>query len=176
MQQPRYGDAESLFRASHQHVVRVAYSFVGNKADAEDVAQESFCNLLAAWARQVATLETDAAQRAYLTRIVINEALRVLRDPYRKRKLYGADVGEREAADEPVEGKVQAGVELQSAWEAISKLPPNRRGVISLYAAGYEYEEIAAWLGISISTVRSHISHARRQLDQAVPRERKGAG
>ena len=64
--------------------------------------------LLAAWARRVATLETDAAQRAYLTRIVTNEALRVRRDPYRKRKLHRADVGEREAAGEPVEGKVEA--------------------------------------------------------------------
>jgi DNA-directed RNA polymerase specialized sigma24 family protein len=45
-----------------------------------------------------------------------------------------------------------------------------------LYAAGYEYEEIATLLGIKISTVRSHMSNARRQLSETVSRKRKGHG
>src|SRR5579859_6401564 len=68
MQQHPYGDAESLFRASQHDVFRVAYSLMRNKADAEDIAQESFCKLLTAWARRVAALETAADQRAYLSR------------------------------------------------------------------------------------------------------------
>jgi RNA polymerase sigma-70 factor, ECF subfamily len=175
MQQHPYGDAESLFRASQHDVFRVAYSLMRNKADAEDIAQESFCKLLTAWARRVAALSTAADQRAYLIRIVTNEARQVLRDPYRKRELPGAYAGEPDAAGESADGKVQATDEVRAIWEAISKLPPSRRDVISLYAAGYEYEEIAARLGIAISTVRSHISHARGQLGEARPRERKGA-
>ncbi len=36
-------------------------------------------------------------------------------------------------------------------------------------------EEIAPWLGISISAVRSPMSDARRQLSSALSRERKVA-
>ena len=174
MQQDPYGDAESLFRAFYQGVVRVAYSLAGNKADAEDIAQESFCKILAAWTR-IAVMPTAGEQRAYLTRIVINEVLRVLRHPYRKRESLGTDAGEREAVDDPVDGKVQARDDLHALWEAIGELPEMRRAVISLYAAGYGYEEIAAWLGISISAVRSHMSDARRQLSRTLSRERKVA-
>jgi RNA polymerase sigma-70 factor (ECF subfamily) len=174
MQQDPYGDAESLFRAFYHGVVRVAYSLAGNKADAEDIAQESFYRLLMAWPR-IAALRTAGDQRAYLTRIVINEALRVLRDPYRKRKSPWSGAGEDQADEESLDGKTQARDELRSIWQAIVELPEMRRDVISLYAAGYEYEEIAAWLGISISTVRSHMSIARRQLSSTAPHKRKGA-
>lgn len=173
MQQDPYGDAESLFRGFYRNVVGLAYSLAGNKADAEDIAQESFCSLLSGWAH-VVILPTVSRQRAYLTRIVINESLRVLKDPYRKRKSPGADIGEREALGEPMDAKVQAQDQLRFTWEAIAGLPEMRRTVIGLYAAGHEYEEIAAWLGISISAVRSHMSYARRQLRRMAPREQKG--
>ena len=44
-----------------------------------------------------------------------------------------------------------------------------------LRAAGYEYGEIAASLGVSVSTVRSHISNARKQLSRTVARDWEGA-
>jgi RNA polymerase sigma factor (sigma-70 family) len=174
MQQDPYGDAESLFRAFYYGVVRVAYSLTGNKADAEDIVQESFYRLLLAWPR-VAPLRTAGEQRAYLTKIVINEARRVLRDPSRKRVSPSAGAGQDQIIEEPLDGKAQARDELRSTWEAIGELPEMQRDVISLYAAGHEYKEIAALLGISSSTVRSHMSNARRQLSSAVSRERKGA-
>lgn len=174
MQQDPYGDAESLFRASYHGVVRLAYSVAGNKADAEDIAQESFCRLLMAWPR-VAALRTAGEQRAYLNRIVINEARQFLRDPSRKRVSPSAGAGEDQVIEEPLDGKAQARDELRSTWEAISELPEMRRDVISLYAAGYEYEEIATLLDIKVSTVRSHMSNARRRLSSTVSRERKGA-
>jgi RNA polymerase sigma factor (sigma-70 family) len=174
MPQDPYGDAESLFRASYHGVVRLAYSLTGNKADAEDIVQEGFCRLLMAWTR-VAGLRTAGEQRAYLNRIVINEAVRVLRGPYRKREYPGPSVGEQQIIEEPMDEKVEGRDELQAVWAAISELPEMQRNVITLYAAGYEYEEIAALLRIRISTVRSHMSNARRQLSETVSRERKGA-
>jgi len=47
--------------------------------------------------------------------------------------------------------------------------------VVALRAAGYEYGEIAASLGVSVSTVRSHISNARKQLSRTVARDWEGA-
>ena len=36
MPQATYGDAESLFRAAHNELMRVAYALLGNRADTED--------------------------------------------------------------------------------------------------------------------------------------------
>ena len=46
-----YGDAESLFRAAHNELMRVAYALLGNRADTEDAAQDSFFKLVTAWHR-----------------------------------------------------------------------------------------------------------------------------
>ena len=171
--QAPYGDAESLFRAAHADLMRAAYALLGNRADTEDAAQNSFCNLMLAWDR-VAVLRTAGEQRAYLIRIVINEALQILRYPHRRWERL-VDTGEYAADQESVDEKVEAKEDLQLAWRAISELPGVRRDVVALYAAGYEYGEIATRLGISKSTVRSHVSYARQQLSRTVPRDRKGA-
>jgi DNA-directed RNA polymerase specialized sigma24 family protein len=60
---------------------------------------------------------------------------------------------------------------LRLVWQAISKLPDGNREVVGLYAAGYEYWEIAEMLDITVSTARSHVSCARKQLPRMVPDE-----
>jgi RNA polymerase sigma factor (sigma-70 family) len=171
--QAPYGDAESLFRAVYGDLMRAAFALLGNDADTEDAAQNSFHKLMVAWTR-VGGLPTAGEQRAYLVRIVINEALQILRYPHRRWERLGVDAEEWGAIQEPPDESVQARADLRLAWKAISEMPVARREVVILRAAGYEYEEIAVRLGISISTVRSHISHARQQLSRAGARGREG--
>lgn len=50
-------------------------------------------------------------------------------------------------------------------FSAISRLPERQRDVIVLrYAIGYDNREVADLLGLRESTVRSHVSHAKRKL------------
>jgi RNA polymerase sigma factor (sigma-70 family) len=174
MPQAPYGDAESLFRAAHNELMRVAYSLLGNHADTEDAAQDSFFKLVTAWDR-VGGLTTPDEQRAYLFRIVINEALHILRYPHRRWERLGVDTDQDGASLEALDEQVQARADLRLLWKAIGELPRMRRDVVALRAAGYEYREIAASLGVSISTVRSHVSNARKQLSRMVPRDWEGA-
>lgn len=169
-----YGDAESLFRAAYGDLVRAVYGLLGNHADTEDATQNSFHKLMLAWTR-VGGLPTAGEQRAYLIKIAVNEALQILRFPYRKWERLGGAAGERGGLRESLDDSVQAREDLRLVWNAIGQLPPTRREVVILHAAGYEYEEIAARLGIKISTVRSHISYARQQLAQLAPRDWEGA-
>ena len=60
----------------------------------------------------------------------------------------------------------------QAACRAIARLPEGCREVIALYAAGYEYGEVAEMLGVRVITVRSHMSNARKYLRRILP----GAG
>lgn len=168
-----YGDPESLFRAAYDDMVRTAYRLLGNRDDAEDAAQNSFHKLMMAWPR-VGLLPTAGEQRAYLIKIAMNEALQILRYPHRKWERPNDYSVEPGSVPESLDESVQAREFLRLVWKAISELPRTRREVVILRAAGYEYKEIAATLGISLSTVRSHISDARRQLSRAVPRDLKG--
>jgi RNA polymerase sigma-70 factor, ECF subfamily len=168
-----YADAEALFRAAYRDLTAAAYRLLGNRADTEDAAQNTFHKLIVAWPRKVAG-RPAGEQRAYLIKIVINEARQILRRPYRSREFPGADAGEPASPAPSTEEKVQAKEELRLVWQAISELPAARRDVMTLRAAGYEYEDIAAELGIDISTVRSHISNARRQLTRRAARDWEG--
>lgn len=174
MPQAPYGDAESLFRAAHNELMRVAYALLGNHADTEDAAQDSFFKLVTAWHR-VEGLPTPDEQRAYLFRIVINEALHILRYPHRRWERLGVDTDQDGASGEALDEQVQARADLRLLWKAIGELPRMRRDVVALRAAGYEYREIAASLGVSISTARSHVSYARKQLSRTVARDWEGA-
>ena len=51
MPQDLYSDAEALFRAVYGDVVRIAHGLLGNRPDAEDIAQNSCCKLMLAWSR-----------------------------------------------------------------------------------------------------------------------------
>jgi RNA polymerase sigma-70 factor (ECF subfamily) len=170
MPQAPYGDAESLFRAIHAELARAAYGLLGNHADAEDAVQNGFYRLMMAWER-VGRLATPDEQRAYLMRIVLNEALQILRYPHRRWEHLDADAGQHQAIQESFEDAIQARHDLRLVWKAISELPEMRRDVVLYRAAGFEYKEIAARLGVRQSTVRSHISNARQQLSRTVPRD-----
>lgn len=179
MKQDPYGDPAELLRSVLADLARAAYGLLGQHADAEDAVQNGCYKLIVAWPR-VRSLATPGEQRAYLIRIVINEALQILRDPYRRREQPGPDAAEGAVTLYSVtassfEDEIQAKEDLRLVWKVIAGLPDMRRDVVLLRAAGYEYQDIAARLGVNVSTVRSHISDARKQLSQTLPRGWEGA-
>lgn len=173
--QAPYRDVESLIRAAHDELVRAAYRLLGNRADAQDAVQEGCIKVMRKWAT-VGTLPTAQQQRAYLRTVVLREGLQILRQPYRRRESLGADQTENpHSTDEAGQAAGQeAGEHLRLVWKAIAELPEGRQDAMVMFAAGYEYLEIAAALGVDVSTVRSHISNARKQLPRPAPGELEG--
>ena len=160
-------DIESLIRATHGELGRVAFRSLGKRADAEDAVQSACIKVGRCWPR-VADLRTAAQQRAYLIATVTNEALQIRRQPHRQRELFVIDDIDPAWIPDFPGGRGHAAREhLRRVWQAISELPDGNRQVVSLFAAGYEYGEIAEMLDIEISTVRSHVSSARRKLPRA---------
>jgi len=174
MTQEPYGDPALLLRSVLADLARAAYGLLGHHADAEDAVQNGCFKLIMAWPR-VAGLATAGEQRAYLIRIVANEALQILRDPHRRWEHLGAEAAERAVTHHSFEDEIQAKEDLRLVWKAIGDMPDMRRDVVLLRAAGYEYRDIAARLGVHVSTVRSHISDARKQLSRTLPRGWEGA-
>ena len=174
MPQEPYGDSGSLVRSVHADLARAAYGLLGHHADAEDAVQSGCFKLMTAWHR-VGRLDTAEKQGAYLMRMVLNEALQILRSPYRRWEDLSAGTAERADTRPTFEDEIQAKQDLRLVWQAISELPRMRRDVVLLRAAGWEYPDIATRLGVEVSTVRSHISDARKQLSRTVPRDWEGS-
>ena len=166
---PPYRNMESLIRATHAELGRVAFRSLGNHADAEDAVQSACIKVLRCWAK-VAGFATAAQQRAYLVTAVANETLQMRRQSRRRREVLAAEDAEPGWMPEFPGGYGDTASEhLRRVWQAISELPDENREAVLLFAAGYEYREIAEMLDIAVSTVRSHISSARKRLPRATP-------
>jgi RNA polymerase sigma-70 factor (ECF subfamily) len=168
-----YRDIEQLIRATHADLGRVAFRCLGNRADAEDAVQLACIKVLRHWAK-VAGFATAAQQRAYLVTTVTNETLQIRRQTHRRREVLAAEGTESGWMPEFPGGHGHAAAEhLRRVWQAIAELPDENREVVLLFAAGYEYSEIAEMLDITVSTVRSHVSSARRRLPRPDPLDRE---
>ena len=132
-------------------VFRVAFSYVKNRTDADDVTQAVFLRL---WKRRPA-LETDAHAKYWLLRVTINESKRLLCAPWR---LAVPLDSETDAAALPSS-------EHRELLDAVLRLKPKYRAAIYLYYyEGLSTEEIAHMLNVPRNTVLTHLRRAREQL------------
>ena len=138
----RYGDT----------IFRLAYSYLKNRADAEDVMQETLLKLY----RAGEPFESPEHQRYWLVRVAVNECKKLLRSPWRRR------TDPLEAAPETAVWDSPAQSEL---FQQVMALPTKYRAAIYLYYyEGYAVREITALMGANPSTVQTWLMRARGQL------------
>ncbi len=135
-----------------------AYRRVGNRADAEDIAQEVMAKLGAA----IFSLKEPAALRGFLMRLTINAVTDFFRK--RSREARGAVayfMDPSTQAGEPGETDDQD----SALWAAVRKLPDQQRdAVLLVYADGASHREAAQALGCAEATVSYHVHAARKRL------------
>lgn len=131
-------------------VLRLAYSYLHNMPDAEDILQET----LIRYFRSAPQFESDSHEKAWLLRVAAN--LSKNRIDYNKIRL-SEEINEEIAADEKDD--------LSFVWEAVKQLPQTQSEVIHLfYQEGYSTAEIAKLLSRMESTVRSDLKRGREKL------------
>ena len=133
----------------------VARAVVGNRASPEDVLQQALVNLFQHRARY------DWRQPGGLMRrAVVNEALRILRQP--RMSTVTPELPSRSAA--PADGVVD-GETLERVRAAIDRLPDHFRAALVLCEyEGMAYVQIAEVLGASVPQVKTWLHRARRRL------------
>ena len=131
-------------------ILRCAYSYLHNMADAEEILQDTLLKLLTA----APAFESENHKKAWLLRVAANLS---------KNRL---DYNALRVSDELDENLAEEGREdLSFVWEAVKNLPTAFREVIHLhYYEGYSTEEIAKILGRNPSTVRSDLRRGREKL------------
>ena len=144
----------------------VAYRVLGAAADAEDAVQD-------AWIRWSSADRSEVADpKAYLARIVTNEALARLREARRRREVYvGPWLPEPIRTDtDPVAGADPDSVSM-AMLVVLETLSPLERAVFVLREVfAFDYDEIGSAVGRSPDAVRQASHRARSQVQARRPR------
>ena len=146
-----------FFRSEFAVVVRTVYLILRDQGRAQDISQDAFMQLFVHWSK-VSRYERP---EAWVRRVAIRMAIRE-----RKRDRLRAFL-ERKTTEDTTPAVI--GLDLE---DAMAGLPVMQRAVVVLYYfEDRPSNEIAEILGMSQSTVRVHLSRARRRLAQILREE-----
>ncbi len=164
------GDQAAFHRLFEKHVAGVigfAMQFVGNRARAEEVAQDVFLQVYRTRARYV----PRARFKTWLYRMVTNACLSELRRPEHRARVQPLDPSPAGQGDDPppaFELPTRSSEDLTLDREAVDRLrtavtalPTQQRAALLLARVnGLSYDEVAASLSCSVSAVKSLIHRA----------------
>ena len=135
-------------------LLRLAYSYLHNTEDSEDVLQETMMQYL----RSAPRFENDKHAKCWLLRVAAN----LSKNRIGSNKIRKTDELNEELVAEERE-------DLSFVWQAVKELPPKQREVIHLfYQEGCSTAEIAGILGRNESTVRSDLKRGREALKKVL--------
>jgi RNA polymerase sigma-70 factor, ECF subfamily len=178
------GDTEKyhdLIQPYERSVYRMAFSFMKNESDAEDVAQEAFLNAF----RNLGLFRGQAKFSTWLISITLNEARGRLRRQSQARTESLDQTPEeggyvspallrdwREVPSEALERK-EIREMLQGAIEGLS--PIYREVVLLRDVENLSVEETANTLNISVASVKTRLHRARIMLQKALAPQLRAA-
>ena len=142
-------DWEALVTENANRLYRTALALLKDRSEAEDAVQDAF---LKYWEKRP-QVESEAHQRAWLMRVLVNGCKTRLRSPWRTRHVELSDA------------LPAASPEERQELEELMALPARDRLAIHLfYYEGYRTDEIARITGEREGTIRSRLSRARKKL------------
>lgn len=150
---------EELVRLTHRRVYSLAYRLVGDRLDAEDVAQEAYLRMY----RGLGGFREEARFETWMYRIVTNCAITHLR----KRGRFG-DVVAEETLDVPVPDlAADQAVDRDELSRGLARLPEGQRTVLFLKDVyGLSCREIGEEIGIEEGAVKVRLHRARKRLKE----------
>ncbi|MEU4163669.1 SigE family RNA polymerase sigma factor [Actinoplanes sp. NPDC026670] len=152
---------EAFLRQSAPALLRLGNALTLDRAAAEDLAQETLIRVGLAWSR----VRRDGNPDGYAQRTMVNLFLNERR---RRRPIPVADLPDRADEDAALASIDDTAVVRQ----LLAGLPPQQRAAIALrYLADQPDDQIAAILGCSAGTVRSHLSRGLATLRERMTAE-----
>jgi RNA polymerase sigma-70 factor (ECF subfamily) len=154
---------EKYYKEHYKGFFLVAVNYLKDPGRAEEVVNDVFLRL---W-QSPDTLQIESSLKSYIYRAVINRSLNELSKNKRDLR-HQKELTHR--PEETVEIKGIEDNELKiSLYKAIDQLPDQCRKVFQMSRfEELKQQEIADRLGISIKTVKNHITHALKQLNKTL--------
>jgi RNA polymerase sigma-70 factor (ECF subfamily) len=157
------GDRAAFAELVSRHydlIYRVAFKWCGNRADAEDIAQ----NVCMKLGHAIRSFDARAAFTSWLYRVTLN----AVRDHQRAAKSRETKIAAAAVlADDAV--RPEPDDPLEEIWAAVCELPDKQRDAILLiYSEGKSHAEAASILNCAESTVSWHVHEAKKRLKGAL--------
>lgn len=148
-------EAEHYLDTYGNAILRLAYSYLHNMADAEEVLQDTLVQFI----HTAPVFKNEPHAKSWLMQVAANLS---------KNRIRSNRIRQAEDLDELQETLAgQESEDLSFVWEAVRSLPEKYREVIHLfYQEGYATGEIARILQRKESTVRSDLKRGRERLKE----------
>jgi len=153
---------EIIYQRYHRRTYSLTLRMTGSQTEAEDLTQEVFIQLF----RKIGSFRGDSAFSTWLHRLTVNQVLMHFRRRSYKNEKTSED---GEMPEQMVHGTANPNrmpvVDRIALKNAIAELPNGYRNVFLLHdVEGFEHEEVARHLGISVGTSKSQLHKARLKL------------
>lgn len=157
---------DKIYKANSSRMLGICRRYVKNIKIAEDLMHEAFLTAITKY-KQYSGL---GSFNGWLRKIVINTALMYLRNEKlrtSKELLIEEDIFEEELPNDIKREIDEANFSKDDLLTVIDNLPEHHKLVFNLYVIDdYSHKQISKELNISIGTSKSHLSRARRKIQQ----------
>lgn len=152
-------DIDAAYRKFSDVMYRVAMTQLQRDADAQDVVQEAFVRYMT----KSPYFFSEEHEKAWLLRVTVN----LCHDLCRKQKR-----SQTVSLDQAQEIAVRENDGYRALLETISNLPERYRSVVILHILeGFNQEETARILNVSLSAVKMRWKRARKMLEERIKEE-----
>lgn len=168
---------DELVNFYQNKVYTIAYRFMGNHADASDLAQDAFIKAY----RSLLSFRGDSSFATWLYRIVTNVCRDELRKQSRYKKislddamLYSGGNPSLEASEMTPEEYMESEEKKDLVQKHLNALSEDQRLILVMREIqGLSYEEIASFLDCTLGTVKSRLNRARQTLKTRIIAQRE---
>ena len=135
----------------------VAKRYMGDDYEAQEVLLAAFLKVF----QQLNQFELRGSFEGWIRRIVVREAI----DKLRKRKFVTVAIDQLQISEYEEDLSVEVAYSKGELMHALSQLSEGYRSVFNMYVIEeYKHKEIAEMLGISLSTSKTQLLRAKKQL------------
>lgn len=163
-------DFETVFQEQWSQVYSVIFRLVGDRAEAEDLALETFWKLYRNPPSRAENLN------GWLYRVAVNQGLNALRA--RKRRSQYEDQAGAQILDEypslQPENEIERTEQRQEVREVLGRMKPRSAKLLVLRQSGLSYKELAVIVKVKPSSVGSLLARAEGEFEQIYHQLRGG--
>ena len=152
----RQAEFESIFLEHWSRLYRIIFRVVGDHAEAEDIALETFWRL---WTHNPSQKNLGG----WLYRVAINLGYNALRSRQR-RTVY--EERSRPDQDSDPEAQIESDEQRSRVRQILKGMPTRDSQLLILKHSGLSYKEIAETLGISVNSVGSLLLRAEDEFEK----------
>jgi RNA polymerase sigma-70 factor (ECF subfamily) len=145
-----------LYKKYSGLLMGVCMRYAANKAEAEDILQDSFLKIYL----RITDFSGTGSFVGWMRKVVVNTAITHYHLNLKYR--YHVDIEEFVSAESGVAGFDEDFYTADELFRVLNDLPRGYRMIFNLYAVeGYKHKEIAEMLGIDTNTSKSQYSRAK---------------